>query len=65
MHQDMHLSVMNVVDGLNAHAGDTWQESDVASQARWSTDSLQPQGWDRQPCGDSPLEGRMGRGCLG
>ncbi len=33
VHQDMNTSVMNVVDSLNAHAGDTWQESDVASQA--------------------------------
>ncbi len=33
VHEDMIMSVINVVDGLNAHAGDTWQESDVASQA--------------------------------
>ena len=31
VHEDMSTSVINVVDGLNA--GDTWQESDVASQA--------------------------------
>lgn len=31
VHEDMNTSIINVVDGLNA--GDTRQESDVASQA--------------------------------
>ena len=33
VHEDKNTSVINVVDGLHAHAGDPWQESDVASQA--------------------------------
>ena len=30
---DIKMRMMNVIDSLNAHAGDTWQESDVAGQA--------------------------------
>ena len=33
VHENMNMSVVNVVDGLNAPAGDTWQKSDAASQA--------------------------------
>ena len=46
------------------YAGDARQKGAAVSQTRRSTSALQPKGWCRQPCCQSPMERRMGRRCI-